>query len=74
MIKIEHNVETGEIVEIPFSAAEVKAFNDEAKIENDRIAALISERETKIEETIAPKLAALMELGLTEEKARLILQ
>jgi hypothetical protein len=73
MIKVEHNVETGEIVEIPFSAAEVKAFNDEAKIENDRIAALVAEREAKNEELIAPKLAALMALGMSEENARLVL-
>ena len=73
MIRIEHNVETGEIVEIPFSAAEIKAFNDESKIENDKIANLIAERESKANEILAPKLAALMALGMSEENARLVL-
>lgn len=74
MIKIEHNVETGEIKEIALTKDEVKAFDDEAKIEAERIANLEAERFAKSEELIAPKLAALMALGMSEENARLVLE
>jgi hypothetical protein len=72
MIKVEHNVETNEITEIPFTKAEEIAFLAEAKIEADRLAAIEAERKAKMDATNAPKIAALVALGMSEENAKLL--
>lgn len=66
---IEHNTETGEVKEIEMTAAEVKAYEAEAK--------KIAEVSAKLAAELAAKEAAraqiLEKLGLTAEEASLLL-
>ena len=69
MIRIEHNVETGEIKQIELSAAEVKQLEKqyaEAKANDDKAKA---EAEAKA----AQRQVILSRLGITEEEARILL-
>ena len=69
MIRIEHNVETGEITEIELSVVEVEQLEKqyaEAKANNDKAKA---EAEAKA----AQRQAILSRLGITEEEARILL-
>ena len=66
---IEHNVETGEIKEIEMTAAEVKAYEAEAKKIADAEKARKEAEVTKA----ADKAALLERLGITEDEARLLL-
>ena len=60
-----HNVQTGEITEIPFTEAEEKEYLGERKKEADNFA---------IEKAKAEAKAALLErLSITEEEAKLLL-
>jgi hypothetical protein len=69
MIKIEHNVETGEITEIELTAAEVKEI-EKSKAE----AAAKIKAEADIEATkAAAKAALLSKLGITQDEANLLL-
>ncbi len=62
MIKIEHNVQTGEIFEIEMTPEEIAA-----KLARDE--AVILEQQEKV----SSKAALLEKLGITEEEARLLL-
>ena len=62
MIKIEHNVQTGEILEIEMTPEEIAA-----KLARDE--AVILEQQEKV----SSKAALLEKLGITEEEARLLL-
>jgi len=69
MIKIEHNIETGEIIETELTEeeiAEIKATSD-----------LIAERQAILNQELAAKAhekaALLAKLGITEEEAQLLL-
>jgi hypothetical protein len=66
---IEHNVETGEIKEIEMTAAEVKAYEAEAKKIADAEKARKEAEVTKA----ADKAALLERLGINEDEARLLL-
>jgi hypothetical protein len=66
---IEHNVETGEIKEIEMTAAEVKAYEAEAK----KIADAAKVRQEAEATKAAAKQALLDKLGITAEEAQLLL-
>ena len=68
-IKIEHNVQTGEITEIPLSDKEIK---DLEKSRAESVAAQ-SEAEAVAAQKAADKAALLAQLGITEEQAKLLL-
>lgn len=65
MIRVEHNVETGEIVEVALSAKEVTQLEQVAQ---DR---LIQVAEFKAKEDL--KISLLERLGITAEEAALLL-
>jgi hypothetical protein len=65
MIRVEHNVETGEILEIELSATEIKEFEKSA-------AARVSDV-TKWQNKEDAKAALLERLGITAEEAALLL-
>lgn len=73
MFRIEHNVETNEIIEIQLTDKEIKAIELE-RAENEK---MIAESEAKLKAEIELKniaRAALLErLGITEEEAKLLL-
>ena len=69
MIRIEHNVETGEIKEIELTAAEIKAKEAEAAQTAEKIALENAAHEAKA----AEKAALLAQLGITEDQAKLLL-
>jgi hypothetical protein len=69
MFRIEHNAETGEIIEIPLDEKEIK------QLEKTRKAALEQEKiiEKQVAEKVAQRQAILDRLGLTADEAKLIL-
>ena len=69
MIKIEHNVSTGEITEIELSAKEIK---DLEKLQAEALKLEAKER-TEAEAEATAKAALLAQLGITEEQAKLLL-
>ena len=62
MIKIEHNVETGEVTEIELTAAEIAEIETAAAI-------VQANKETKVTE----KAALLAKLGISDNEAKLLL-
>jgi len=62
MIRIEHNAQTGEILEIEMTPEEIAA-----KLARDEAAIL------EQQEKVSSKAALLKKLGITEEEARLLL-
>jgi hypothetical protein len=66
MIRVEHNVETGEIIEVEFTAKEIKEFEKAAA---DRLADI-----AKFEAKAQSKAAIAERLGLTPDEAALLLQ
>jgi hypothetical protein len=62
MIRIEHNAQTGEIIEIEMTSEEIAA-----KLARDEAAIL------EQQEKVSSKTALLEKLGITEEEARLLL-
>jgi len=69
MIRIEHNVETGEIKEIELTAEEIKDIQERQELAAIRNAAAEAEAQVKAE----AKAALLDKLGITAEEARLLL-
>lgn len=69
MFRTEHNLQTGEIVEIPLTAEEATALEKEWAKEAKRIADEKAEIETKA----TTKAALLKKLGITEAEAELLL-
>jgi hypothetical protein len=69
MIRIEHNVETGEITEIELTVAEVKDLQERQK----KAAARNAELQIEADAKAAEKAALLAKLGITEDEARLLL-
>jgi hypothetical protein len=69
MIRIEHNVETGEITEIELTAAEIKDIEERQKKAETRNAVAQAEAEAKATE----KAALLAKLGITNDEAKLLL-
>jgi len=69
MIRIEHNVETGEITEIELTAAEIKDIQERQKKAEARNVAAQAEAEAKA----AEKAALLERLGITADEAALLL-
>lgn len=69
MIRIEHDVKTGEITEIELTAAEIKAYEEEAKKLADLAAARLEAEAAKA----ADKAALLAKLGISEDEAKLLL-
>lgn len=68
MIKVEHDVLTGEIIEREMTAEEIAAYeNDMQTIENQRIA----DEEAKATKA-AERAALLAKLGITEAEAELL--
>jgi hypothetical protein len=65
MIKIEHNTQTGEIIEIEMTAGEIK------QAEKDTIEA--AKREKAFDDKVNAKAALLERLGLTAEEASVLL-
>lgn len=65
MIRIEHNVETGEIKEIELTAKEIKAKAD--------LESAIQTKEADAENKATAKAALLNRLGITAEEAKLLL-
>lgn len=69
MIKIEHNVETGEIKEVTLSPAELKDKENEITKTNKKVAEELIETAA----TAAAKAALLTKLGIDENEAKLLL-
>jgi hypothetical protein len=69
MFRIEHNVSTGEIKEIPLTAAEIKEIEKLQKAQDEKNAVMQAEAEAKA----TAKAALLTQLGITEEQAKLLL-
>ena len=69
MIKVEHNVETGEIKEIELTPEEIQAYEKEAQ----EMAAIVAQREADAEAKAAARQAILDRLGLTADEAALLL-
>ena len=68
LIAVEVNCETGETIERPFTAAEVKAYQDaQVKAQADKVA----EDKAKADKAAA-KTALLAKLGISEEEAALL--
>lgn len=68
MIKVEHNIETGEIIEREMTDVELAEYNaDIQEIENRRIA----DEEAKATKA-AERAALLAKLGITEAEAELL--
>jgi hypothetical protein len=65
MIKVEHNTQTGEVIEIEMTPAEI------AQAEKDTIEA--TKREQAFDAKINSKAALLERLGMTAEEAALLL-
>ena len=69
MFRIEHDIATGEVKEIPLTAAEIKAIE---KLQKE--AALNRELlKTEAEAKAATRAALLTRLGISEEEARILL-
>lgn len=71
MIKIEHNVETGEVKEVELTPEEVAEFEVRAaEAEQARLERLAAEEQARLdaEAKAAAKAAVLAKLGLTEEE------
>jgi hypothetical protein len=67
--KMEHNVQTGEILEIPLTDKELKELE---KLRAE--AALLNEQENAAQsQKAADRAAILAQLGITEEQAKLLL-
>ena len=69
MYKIEHNVATGEIIEIPLTDKEIKELEKE-QAELEKINKIIQD---EAEAKVTAKAALLAQLGITEEQAKLLL-
>ena len=69
MIRIEHNVETGEIKEIELTTEEIKDIQERQELAAIRNAAAEAEAQVKTN----AKAALLAKLGITEDEARLLL-
>ena len=69
MFRTEHNLETGEIIQIPLTANEAKAVEKEWAAEAKRIA----DDETKAEAKETAKTAILNRIGLTADELKTIL-
>ena len=69
MIRIEHNVETGEITEIELTAEEIADVEERQKKAAIRNAAAQAETDAKA----AEKAALLDKLGITDDEAKLLL-
>jgi len=69
MIRIEHNVETGEIKEIELTAEEIKDIQERQELAAIRNAAAEAEAQVKAQ----AKAALLAKLGITEDEAQLLL-
>ena len=69
MIRVDHNVETGEVLEIELSAKEV------AELEKGYAESLKTEEATKAElaKKAEDKAALLAKLGISDEEAKLLL-
>ena len=69
MIRIEHNVETGEITEIELTAEEIKDVQERQKKAEIRNAAAQAKADAKA----AEKAALLAKLGISDDEAKLLL-
>ena len=69
MIRIEHNVETGEVTEIELTANELKEKEKDEKANAEKMAMKAAAEATKATE----KAALLSKLGITEDEAALLL-
>jgi hypothetical protein len=69
MIRIEHNLETGEVTEIELTAAELKVKEKEIAETVEKVNTAI----IAIEAKAAEKAALLEKLGISEDEARLLL-
>jgi hypothetical protein len=69
MHRLEHDVMTGEVKEIPLTDKEIQELQNEAKILNDKI----KEKENALTIKTTEKAALLAKLGITEEEAKLLL-
>ena len=69
MFRIEHDIATGEVKEIPLTANEIKAIEKLQKEAVEKDAIMQAEAEAKA----TAKAALLERLGITEEEAQLLL-
>lgn len=69
MFKIEHNVQTGEIIEVPLTEEEIADVLARQEAAKPKVKAL----EKEIIQTNAKRKLILEKLGITEEEAKLLL-
>jgi hypothetical protein len=69
MFRVEHNVETDEIIEIQLTAEEIVKREKEHLEAQEKLNKLIAEENA----TFAAKAALLEKLGITEDEAKLLL-
>ncbi len=69
MHRLEHDVITGEVKEIPLTNKEIQELQNQATI----FAAKIAEEEAQLATKAAEKAALLAKLGITDDEAKLLL-
>jgi hypothetical protein len=69
MFKIEHNVETDEVLQIELTEAEI----EQREKEHQAAQAKLAEKNAEIDSILTAKIAAYVKLGLTEDEAKLLL-
>ena len=67
-VKVEHNIQTGKIQEIPFTNQEITELEKSVSIESNR---LILQKQNEFAEKES-RMKILAKLGLTEEEAKIL--
>ena len=73
MFRIEHNIETGEVKEIPLTAEEIAEITAAQELQEAEQAIVNAAREAEAKAKADAKAALLAQLGITEEQAKLLL-
>ena len=73
MFRIEHNIETGEVKEIPLTAEEIAEITAAQELQETEQAIVNAAREAEAKAKADAKAALLAQLGITEEQAKLLL-
>ena len=73
MFRIEHNVKTGEVVEIEMTADEIADHNTMIELANEQRKKIADDLESQANKNKAARQALLDRLGITEDEAKLLL-
>ena len=73
MFRIEHNVKTGEVVEIEMTTDEIADHNTMIELANEQRKKIADDLESQANKNKAARQALLDKLGITEDEAKLLL-